>query len=292
MNDRAPSNAVPADFLADTLAYIEAHLFDTLSVAALADVAGLSPYHFSRMFSARFGDSAIAYVRARRMQAAARRLAEGEPSLAELAFDCGFESQAAFTRAFRREFGVPPGRYKREAAAQHPDKKETTMSETAPMQLTQLDQLVHREAFTIAGLRAMFDESNKSGIPALWPRLLACLPLPDQIGRRTYGAIWTDTPGQSAANYMAGVEVKGEAPLPAGFERLDIAAQDYVVFRQMLDGPDLHPQMQRAAKEIWGERLPRLGRKLVQAPDFELYPEGFDPTKPGQYVDIYVPVVT
>lgn len=292
MNERAPLNAVPADFLADTLAYIEAHLFDALSVAALADVAGLSPYHFSRMFRARFGDSAIAYVRTRRMQAAARRLAEGEPSLAELAFDCGFESQEAFTRAFRREFAVPPGRYKREAA-QHPDKKkEKTMSESAPMQLTQMEGLTHRDVFTIAGLRAMFDESNKSGIPALWPRLLACLPLAGQIGRRTYGAIWTDNPGQSAANYMAGVEVKGEAPLPAGFERLDIAAQDYVVFRQMLEGPGLHPQMQHAAKEIWGERLPRLGRKLVHAPDFELYPEGFDPTKPGQYVDIYVPVVT
>lgn len=292
MNERAPLNAVPADFLADALAYIEAHLFDALSVAALADVAGLSPYHFSRMFRARFGDSAIAYVRARRMQAAARRLSEGEPSLAELSFDCGFESQEAFTRAFRRQFGVPPGRYKREAAAQHPDKKETTMSESASVQLTQMEGLTHREDFTIAGLRAKFDESNKGGIPALWPRLLACLPLKGQVDRRTYGAIWTDNPGQSAANYMAGVEVKGEAPLPAGFERLDIAAQDYVVFRQMLEGPDLHPQMQRAAKEIWGERMPKLGRKLARSPDFELYPEGFDPAKPGQYVDIYVPVMT
>jgi AraC family transcriptional regulator len=292
MNDRAPSKAIPADFLADTLAYIEAHLFDALSVTALAYMAGLSPYHFSRMFRARFGDTVIAYVRARRMQEAARRLVDGEPSLAELAFDCGFESQEAFTRAFRREFGVPPGRYKREAAAQHPYKKETPMSETAPIQLTQMDHPVHREAFTIAGLRARFDESNKSGIPALWPRLIACLPLASQVDRRTYGAIWTDNPGQSAANYMAGVEVKGAAPLPAGFERLAIAAQDYIVFRQMLEGPDLHPQMQRAAKDIWGERLPRLGRKLAHSPDFELYPEGFDPTKPGQYVDIYVPVMT
>lgn len=291
MNDRAPK-PIPADFLADTLAYIEAHLFDALSVAALADVAGLSPYHFSRMFTARFGDSVIAYVRGRRMQAAAQRLAEGKPSLAELAFDCGFESQEAFTRAFRRQFGLPPGRYRQAAIAQHPDRKEKTLSETSPVRLTQMDGLTHRGAFTLAGLRALFDESNKSGIPALWPRLIACLPLAGQVDRRPYGAIWNDHPGQSAANYMAGVEVTGDAPLPAGFERLAIAAQDYVVFRQTLDGPDLHPQMQRAAKEIWGERLPKLGRKLAHSPDFELYPEGFDPMKPGQYVDIYVPVMT
>lgn len=63
-----------ADFLADALAYIEAHLFDALSVNAIADAVGLSPYHFSRMFTARFGQSVIAYVRMRRMQDAARRL--------------------------------------------------------------------------------------------------------------------------------------------------------------------------------------------------------------------------
>ncbi len=90
------------------LTHIERHLFTPLSVAALADIAGLSQFHFSRFFTARIGESVMAYVRRRRMLRAAARLGcnpgvEDDieaPALIELALDCGFESQEAFTRAF------------------------------------------------------------------------------------------------------------------------------------------------------------------------------------------------
>ena len=68
---RAPKPA-PPDFLAATLAHIEAHLFEDLSVSALADAVGLSPWHFSRAFTARLGESVMGYVRARRLEAGVR----------------------------------------------------------------------------------------------------------------------------------------------------------------------------------------------------------------------------
>lgn len=49
--------------LAATVAWIERHLDDELSVEAIAGVAGLSPYHFSRLFSARMGRGVMAHVR-------------------------------------------------------------------------------------------------------------------------------------------------------------------------------------------------------------------------------------
>ena len=89
------------DFLAEVLAHVEAHRDAPLTVAKLANVAGLSPYHFSRVFTARFGMSVMSYVRDCRLQGAALKLAgEAPPSLTELAFECGYESQEAFTRAF------------------------------------------------------------------------------------------------------------------------------------------------------------------------------------------------
>src|SRR5665213_1241041 len=224
MSERAQPKPVPADFLADTLAYIDAHLWDALSVAALADVAGLSPFHFSRCFTARLGESVISYVRVCRMRAAAERLRNGAASLSDLAFDCGFESQEAFTRAFRREFGVPPGQYQRTIGEQQ-NGKDKNMSDTISIDLAQMEKRAHRGAFTIAGVRVQFEESNKSGIPALWPRLIQSLPIAGQVDARSYGACWST--GQSNFNYIAGVEVTGDAKLPAGFERLDIAAQDY-----------------------------------------------------------------
>src|SRR5258708_33409624 len=110
MTDLASSRAA-ADPLERARLHIDARLFEPLTLADLADAAGLSAYHFTRQFGARFGDSPMAYVRARRLAAAADRLCgEGSPALIDLAFDWGFDSQEGFTRAFKRVFGLPPGR--------------------------------------------------------------------------------------------------------------------------------------------------------------------------------------
>lgn len=74
--DRPPT----PDLVADTLAWIEGRLDERLTLARLADRAGLSPYHFSRLFTARMGLAPMAHVRARRLVRAARRLA-AEPGL-------------------------------------------------------------------------------------------------------------------------------------------------------------------------------------------------------------------
>lgn len=272
------------DFLADVLAHIEAHLFEPLTLADLAAVAGLSPYHFSRAFTARLGNSVMDHVRARRLEAAYMRLSgSSPPELIDLAFDCGFESQEAFTRAFRRRYGIAPGQFKR---ASQPRRFEA-MPDSA--NVTQLAN-VRRDAFSVAGPRAAFDDENKSGIPSLWPRLIRCLPLAGQMSHGTYGVCWAADMKSGTINYMAGVEVKDDTALPEGFERIALKAQTYAVFRITLDGGNLHRQMQAAMPLIWGGLLPKSGLKHVPAPDLEVYPDDFNPEVKGMYVDIYIPV--
>ena len=277
------------EFLADVLAYIEAHRDEPMTVAELAAVAGFSPYHFSRLFTARFGTSVMGYVRLCRLQTAALRLTgDAPPPLVELAFACGFESQEAFTRAFRRRYGVPPGQFKREALKQPRPFKETVMPASAKVELQK--DLVPRAAFAVAGVGALFTEENMSGIPALWPRLIRALPLAGQADARTYGVCQMADTKEGVLRYIAGVEVTGDAPLPDGFERIALAARTYAVFRLTLDGSALHPQMQAAMPMIWGELLPKSGFKTVPAPDFELYPADFEPMRKGSYVDMYIGV--
>ena len=274
------------DFLANVLAHIEAHLFEPLTLADLAAVAGLSPYHFSRAFTARLGNSVMDHVRARRLEAAYMRLSgSNPPELIALAFDCGFESQEAFTRAFRRRYGIAPGQFKRSAQP----RRIQAMSDTATANVRQLDN-VKRGAFTIAGPRAVFDDDNKSGIPSLWPRLIRCLPLPGQASKHTYGVCWAGDLKKGSIHYMAGVEVEGDAMLPDGIARIAIAPQTYAVFRITLDGGNLHEQIQAAMPLIWGELLPKSGLKFVPAPDLEVYPGDFNPQVKGMHVDIYIPV--
>lgn len=274
------------DFLADVLAHIEAHLFEPLTVADLAAVADLSPWHFSRAFTARLGNSVMDHVRARRLEAAYMRLSgSNPPNLIDLAFDCGFESQEAFTRAFRRRYGIAPGQFRRAAQPRRPD----AMTDTATANVQRLDN-TKREAFTIAGPSAVFSEENKAGIPALWPRLIRCLPLQGQAGYGTFGVCWMSDTKSGSLNYMAGVEVKGDAKLPDGFERIELEPQTYAVFRIGLDGSNLHQQMQAAMPLIWGEMLPKSGLKHVPAPDLEVYPGNFNPEVKGMHVDIWIPV--
>ncbi|HXC54781.1 MAG TPA: AraC family transcriptional regulator [Rhizomicrobium sp.] len=283
------------DFLAEVLAYIEAHRDEPITVAELAAVAGFSAYHFSRLFTARFGMSVMGYVRDCRLQAAALRLTgDAPPGLAELAFDCGYESQEAFTRAFSRRYGTPPGQFQRAALKQQlpgqPSQERAMSNPKTVARVERLQDLVRREAFHVAGVSAVFDAQNKSGIPGLWPRLIRALPLASQVSAVTYGVCAMENKAEGRFSYMAGVEVAGEAALPDGFARVALAAQSYAVFRLTLDGSALHPQMQAAMPQIWGALLPQSGLKTVAAPDLEVYPADFEPMRKGSHVDMYIAV--
>jgi AraC-like DNA-binding protein len=79
------------------------------SVASLAKEAGMSRSGFSARFTNLVGESARHYLTQWRMQLARTQLQESPDSLAVLAERFGYQSEAAFSRAFKREFGVSPG---------------------------------------------------------------------------------------------------------------------------------------------------------------------------------------
>lgn len=97
--------------VARAIEHAEAHLDRPLGLAELADVAGMSPWHFLRCFRAATGRTPAAWVRARRV-ARARRLLAGPMPLAEIAFASGFASQSHMGQVFREEMGVTPGAYR------------------------------------------------------------------------------------------------------------------------------------------------------------------------------------
>jgi len=82
------------------------------TVGRLASKANLSPSRFSARFASTLGDSPMAYVSKWRMVLARRMLAEGDQTVASVSETLGYESQAAFNRAFRKIVGVSPSRWK------------------------------------------------------------------------------------------------------------------------------------------------------------------------------------
>ena len=79
----------------------------------LAEIASMSPYYFARSFKAAVGLPPHQYVVRRRIDRAMRLLAATDLTIAHIAFDCGFASQAHMTTVFKRLTGTTPHRYRR-----------------------------------------------------------------------------------------------------------------------------------------------------------------------------------
>lgn len=92
--------------------YLAGHLDDALDLEALARVACFSPYHFHRIYRGILGETVNETVRRLRLNRAAIDLLDRALSIEHAARRAGYGSQAAFTRAFRAEYGEPPARYR------------------------------------------------------------------------------------------------------------------------------------------------------------------------------------
>jgi AraC-like DNA-binding protein len=103
--------SVPAA-LSAALAYIDDHLDQPLRVPDLAARAGLSPFRFDQRLRTLFGLSAGQYLSRLRIGRACDRLRHTEAPLSELALECGYADQAAFTRQFHKSVGLTPGAYR------------------------------------------------------------------------------------------------------------------------------------------------------------------------------------
>jgi AraC-like DNA-binding protein len=108
----APTNGLSRERLQRVCDYIEAHLDDRLTLADLAGVACLSPYHFSRSFKQAVGVGPQRYVMQRRLERAKTLMRRSNQPLALIAQEAGFTDQSHLTAIFRREIGVTPGRYR------------------------------------------------------------------------------------------------------------------------------------------------------------------------------------
>ena len=85
------------------------------TLEALAREAGLSRSIFAARFTEQLGQSAISYLTQWRLHLAHRALSDTRTPMTEIAETAGYGSEAAFSRAFKRQFGHAPGAVRRDA---------------------------------------------------------------------------------------------------------------------------------------------------------------------------------
>ena len=96
----------------ETALWIDAHSHRPIELEDAAEQAGLSPFHFLRLFSNVLGVSPHQYLVRSRLRHAARLLADDDRAITEVAYDVGFGDLSNFVRTFHRAAGVSPLRFR------------------------------------------------------------------------------------------------------------------------------------------------------------------------------------
>lgn len=99
--------------------YIEDHLQEDLSTDQLAEIAGFSKFHFTRLFKEFTGVSTHEYLIRKRIETAENLLAKPEYSITEVAMQSGFNSLSTFTRVFKSVKGMTPTAYRKSLKDSH-----------------------------------------------------------------------------------------------------------------------------------------------------------------------------
>lgn len=273
--------------------YIEAHLGQPITMAALARAARYSPWHASRIFREVTGKAPFEYVRKRRLSAAAVRLRESKDRVLDVALDFVFDSHEGFTRAFARQFGMPPRRFRKTDGTaklflpqqlrdwyfrrQKGELKMSQDSRPVPVFVQVLERPARRMVVK-RGRNAThyFEYCEELGCD-VWDQLAAIREaLQEPMG------LWLPerfrTPGTST--YIQGVEVPGDyaAPIAEGFEIMDLPPCRMMVFQ----GPPFEDKdFEQAITTLWdfinSFRPETYGYQWADddGPRFQLNPEGY-----------------
>jgi AraC family transcriptional regulator len=129
--------------------YISQHLADPLPLAKLADVAGFSPFHFHRLFKQSVGETLNAFVTRTRLERAVALLRSTPTgALTDVAFACGFQSLANFSRTFKACYGIAPRMWDRQSALKI-SKIRQIDGETPFYNEDELHQMAHNKEFQV-----------------------------------------------------------------------------------------------------------------------------------------------
>ncbi|MCX7021823.1 MAG: AraC family transcriptional regulator [bacterium] len=278
--------------LNEVINYLWYHLDEECDLATLAGIACFSPFHFHRIFRALVGEPVGAYVSRLKLERAAYELVTRNRSVTDIGLDAGFESPAAFSRAFSRQFGRSPSQFSKRGKAaleelRYPPRIELTTNEEDEMEGVKIAEL---EPMTIAythSPKGYFQE----GIDEAWRKLLPYYSTrhPKKVEEACLGLSW-DNPVvievdrcryEAAMAVDEGTKPEGEV----GVRRLP--GGTYAQYRYVGPYSGLSETFDRLIK-VW---LAGSGYTMRDEPCLEFYRSDPGKTPPAELVtDIYLPV--
>jgi AraC family transcriptional regulator len=301
MTVRAATRQDYLDRIRRVLRFVQEHLDDDVSPAALARVAHLSVYHFHRIFSGLVGESLAEHVRRLRLERAAGELRRTNSRVIDIALDAGYDAHEPFTRAFRAHFGVPPSEWR---AIPEPFAfpsvlcgvhygTDDAVSRFVPMQEDSRMINVHIETQSARRLLALSHTGDYLQIGPTFERLYAFARSCELVGPGTLaiGIYYDDpavTPVEALRSHACMSVPSTVASAPDGFELLDLPESEVAV--GIHRGP--YNRLEESYRWIFGEWLPSSGREAADRPCYEIYMNSSQTTAPENLTThICIPLV-
>ncbi len=288
---------------------IASHLDEAIDMGAFARQAALSPFHFHRVFRGMIGETPLELHRRLRMERAAWRIMRSGDGITGIAFDAGYETHEAFTRAFRELYGVPPSSFRRDAAADATGGALPHSFELAArcgIHFHASDSGRH-DARVTQGANAMqvdirtMPEIRLATIRHVgpYPRISEAFATLDGIARKAelfahpeaaMIAVYYDDPDATPAAELrsdAAVAIPARLALPEGVAEVRLRAGRYACATHVGSYKTLGDTWAR----LMGEWLPRSGERVSMGESFELYLNNPGNAKEADLkTELYVPL--
>ncbi|MCL2238514.1 MAG: AraC family transcriptional regulator [Defluviitaleaceae bacterium] len=286
--------------------YIHDNYGEQISIADISTQAYLSPSYFAKVFRVLTGFTVGSYLNHYRMYSAAKKLAESNKRIVEIAFDTGFLSQQSFTKSFSKTYGIAPAQFRLLKPIIPPFPPSTMWKERVPsmelMDCFKNVRFIKKDAYFVVGFEAEINYNSEGGtdpIGGVWDAFNPVSGMiPDKSFDGTYGITHSET-NDGKAKYIACVEVSTLANIPTGFVGRKFEASEYAVFDTTLE--IIWTGM--FYKTLYAKWLPDSGYSyredsgsstyewapFVKYPAIEAYPKGCEDTK--SLMHVYIPII-
>jgi AraC family transcriptional regulator len=272
--------------------YIEENLTQDIKIQDIIHNAGFSQYHFMRLFKAISGHTISSYIKRRKMTEASKLLLTTDMKILDIAVLFGYNSQEAFTRAFKEVYNVTPNTYRVNNVRYYNIEQIVISENILNMKASAVDpiepKMVFKDGFLIAGLKYRGNNQNFD-VPKLWNRLDEKVETIKNrmIGNHSYGYESYDNFEKTGSFvYIAGVEVSSIADLPEDFAHQKVDGSKYAVFPIS----SIVENVQKSIIEIYTVHLPASGLKAAGNYDFEHYDHDFEVNNENSFISFYVPI--
>lgn len=269
--------------------YIEANITKKIDIEEVAKIALSSTFHFQRMYHMITGVTLGEYIRRRRLTLAVQDIISGE-KIINVSHKYGYETPEAFTKAFRKMYGVSPTAA-RELGVNLKAYPKLSFHLSIKGDKDMNYRIFHKESFMVVGKQtkiSMLDEQNFSQVPKFWR---GCMKegsyqwMSSKAGKLGILGISKDFDKyKDEFNYMMAIE-KIQS-IPKGYVSANIPAATWAAFKAVGPVPEaLHDLLRR----IYSEWMPSMGYQHDCAPDLEIYPIG-DMFSTNYSCEIWIPI--